>query len=620
MKSPTLPNNASSSQPRYGKRRRVKLIAGAALGLVAIGAVLAFAAGAASSGRPPAQPASGAKGAGSLDVYNVAITSFDIATSALGEVRARTQLEIRNPLEADTTILEIVPEGANVKKGDVLVKLNAETIQQRLDQELLNLESSRAQQVEAEESYAIQLSENESSLRAANLKLELAELDLSKWQQGEVESKRQDLDHEVERTTKDEQRLRDKVIKSRELKDKGYYSADQLKQDELAWEQSQAALAKATLARQVYWQFEHPKDERTKRSAVEEAKAELERTKRLNSSRVASKEADRRNKLQSLQIREQLVAKYQKQVDSATITAPQDGLVVYASSLDNARWGGDEGPLQVGSKVWPNQNLIVLPDTSEMIASVRVHESLASKIQPGQTAAIKVDAIGDRKLQGTVEGVGILAEQTSRWMDPNLREYSVRVAIHRSPDDAQAQQLRPSMRCEAEIQLGRCEDTIAVPVQAIFNEGILRFVYVMDEPGRWVRRPVQLGQRSDRFGQIRAGLEPGDRVLLRKPDAGEVSNRPWDPAELALVGLGFDDRGQIVRATSPGDENPGAVAGGERRRGQRGPRGEGGAGSDVNAAPAVTEEATAEAPAETPVADPATTDAPAATSEPVAGT
>lgn len=579
----TTPTSPHTSQPdaRTRSTRRRRLLGGSAIVLLVVAAGLAIGTGVPGRGSSPsAQPASSpadsrsasrsARSPAPLDVFEVAITSFDITTTSIGEVRARTQLDIRNPLEGDTTIVEIVPEGTMVRKGDLLVKLNAENIQQRLDQELLSLESSRAAVVEAEEGYAIQLSENESALRAATLKVALAELDLNKWRQGEVESKRQDLEHEVDRTTKDEQRLRDKVAKSRELLSKGYYSADQLKQDELAWEQSQAALAKATLARQVYWQFEHPKDERTKLSAVEEARAELERTQRLNNSRTASRDADRRNKQQSLQIREQLVAKYQRQVESATIFAPQDGLVVYASSLENSRWGGDEGPLQVGSRVWPNQNLIVLPDTSEMIASVRVHESLASRIQPGLPATIRVDAVGDRRFKGVVEGVGILAEQTSRWMDPNLREYSVRISIQRDASDEQSQRLRPSMRCEAEIQLGRCEDTLAVPVQGIFTEGLIRYVHVMESPGRWVRRPVLVGLRSDRFGQIRAGLGEGDRVLLRTPNAGELLNRPWDPEQLAVAGLGLDDQGQVVRIggdsgpNAGGDGPPGAP--GQRRQ------------------------------------------------------
>ena len=551
---------SASPKRRVSRRGRAAIVVAAVVG--ASGLAIALAAGPNSGSKPPA---AGGKSAATLDVFEAQRMSFDITTTALGEMKAKNQVELRNELDSESTIVEIVPEGNTAKKGEVLVKLNAETIQQRLDEETLQLETARAQLVEAEQGYAIQVSENDSALRAAQLKLQLAELDLQKWRQGEVESKRQELDHELDRTTKDEVRLREKLEKSRELQSKGYYSLDQLKQDELAWEQAKAALAKADLAKRVYWEFEHPKDEKTKMSAVDEARAELDRTVHQNESKLASKEADKRNRQQSLTIRDQSVAKYKRQVEHATIVAPQDGLVVYSTSVDNMRWGGDDGPLQIGSKVWPNQTLIVLPDTSEMIASVRVHESLASRIRPGQRATIKVDAVGDRRFSGKVEGVGVLAEQTNRWMDPNLREYSVRILLEPGQDSEGTSKLRPSMRCEAELFLGRVDDAIAVPIQAVFNEGMLRFVYVSDGSSRYVRRPVKIGQRSDQYGQVLAGLKQGERVLLRKPDAGEVLNQPWNSEELAAVGLALDENGQIVsaggRAGPGGKPQGGNVAG-----------------------------------------------------------
>lgn len=500
------------------------------------------------------------------DIIEVARGEFEITTTATGELRARNQIDIRNSLESETTIVEIIPEGTSVKAGELLIKLNSETIQTRIDEESLQLESSRAAVVEAEESYQIQVSENDSALRAAKLKLDLADLELEKWKSGEVQSKRQQFRHEVERTEKDEARLADKVTKSRALKEKGYYSQDQLTQDELQWSQAQASLAKAKLDQRVYDDFEYPKDKRTKESDVEEARAELERVARLNSSRLASKEADRTNKRSALSIREQKFQKYQEQLKAATIKAPSDGLVVYATSLDNARWGGDEGPFQVGSKVYPNQNLIILPDTSEMIAAVKVHESLAGRIRTGQAATIKVDAAGGDRFIGRVESIGILAEQSSRWMDPNLREYTVRIALDLPknaepvvethtpeatgmpvPAKGSVHGLKPSMRCEAEVLLGTVKDAVTVPIQAIFSDGLVRFVHVQESGNdRFVRRPVLVGQRSDRFAEIRTGVEPGERILIRKPEPSEVLAGAWDPKQLAAAGLATNEQGQVV--------------------------------------------------------------------------
>lgn len=532
------------------------------------------------------------------DLVEVVRDDFDVSTTASGELRAKNQIEVRNKLESETTILEVVAEGVTVKTGDVLVKLNSEPIQTRVDEEFLALESARAAMVEAEQSYQIQVSENQSAHRQALLKVALAELDLDQWKQGEVKSKGQELDHALDRTAKDETRLAEKYQQSIGLESKGYYSKDQLKQDQLAWEQAKAALEKAKLNKTVYHEFQYPKDKRKRESDVEEARAELERVVHLNESRIASKEADRKNKQHSLAIREAKHTKLREQLIAAVVKAPSDGLVVFAGSLDTGnRWGGnDEGPLQVGKKVYPNELLIVLPDTSEMIAAVKVHESLAGRIRPGQSATVKVDAAGERRFTGRVESVGIMAEQGSRWMDPNLREYTVKIAMDvpaagaadgkagsggsggsgGGATGAAAHGLKPSMRCEAEIFLGKVSDAVTIPIQAVFSDGLVRYVH-MQEGSRYVRRPIQVGQRSDRYAEVRVGLTPGQRVLIRKPEPAEVIAKPWDEAELASVGLKVNEQGTVVPVAGAVPSGAGGPNGGGGR-GPRGPGGEGGGG------------------------------------------
>lgn len=553
-----------ADRPSARRTARVVLWSVGGVGVVAaIAGLSAFgpsSQGGPSKDAPSSQPPAKLPSAG-LDVFDAVSMDFDITTTATGDIRAAKQIEIRNTLDSETTVVEIIPEGASVKAGTVLVRLNSENIQQRLDEEKLSLESARAQVVEADQGYQIQVSENDSARRAADLKLALAKLEFEQWIDGELMSKQQDLDHALERAEKEESRLHEKLDKSEALFGKGYYSLDQLKQDSLAWEQAVNALDKARLDKDVFWEYEYPKTRKRKESDVEEAAAELDRVQRQNQSRLASKEASLNNSRQALAIREQKFNKYQEQMQGAIIKAPSDGLVVYATSIDNSRWGGDEGPLQVGSKVYPNQNLIVLPDTSEMVAAVRVHESLASRIKKGQRATVKVEAAGGERFSGTVESIGILAEQTSRWMDPNLREYTVRIVLDLPKSEGKADSapdsphtLKPSMRCEAEIMLGSVSNVICVPIQAVFNEGPLRYVHVQ-EGARFARRPVRVGQRSDRYAEIAAGLTAGDRVLIRKPEPVEIISKPWNDGELAAVGLKLNEQGQIVAANdSPGGD------------------------------------------------------------------
>lgn len=508
--------------------------------------------------------------------------NFEVTTTATGDLQAAKQLEIRNPLDQQTTITEIVKEGSRVKMGDVIVKLNTQQIEQQIAQEQLAVESARANMAVADNALMIQQSDNESAMRKATLDLEVAKLDLRQWAEGEVKSKRQALDLALEKAERETQRLKEKFDRSKSLNAEGFLSTDEMKRDELAYLEADASLKTATLDKEVYNGIQHAKDQKVKESTVEEAQASLDRTAALNKSKLESRKAELNNGKETLRLREANLEKYTKELSSATIKAPQDGLVVYASSLERDRFGGQGTTIDVGQQVSPNALILALPDVTEMVAAVRVHESLAGRIRPEMSAVVKVDAMGGRSVPGRVMSVGVIAE-SGGWRDPNLREYTVRVRLD-FPDPGSV--LKPSMRCEAEITLDRVTDALAVPVQAVFSEGLVRYV-LTPVRDKYVKTPVKVGRRSERFIEILAGIGDGQTVLLRVPKAGELVDRTWSDEELAAVGLKRAGEGRIEPiggAAGPGGA-PGGSGGGRRQGGGPGGPPGGAPGSAPGGAP-----------------------------------
>jgi HlyD family secretion protein len=490
------------------------------------------------------------------DVATVVKQSFDVTTKATGELEAARQIEIRNQLEQPTTIIELVKEGTNVKQGEVLVRLNSEAIQTQIDEEMLRVEQSRAELSVAENAFAIQQSDNASAERKAQLKLDLARLDLQQWLEGEVRSKRQEHELALERADRELLRLREKYENAVKLHEKQFLSRDELQRDEVAFLEAKAQVEKAKLEKQVYEDFQFPRDRRVKESDVEQAVADLDRTRRQNESQLSTKEAERSNKRQQLVLREQKLARLREQLEACTIKAPNDGLVVFDSSLNRDRWGNSDQPLDVGRQVTRNQRLLVLPDTSEMVASVRVPESMTARIRKGQQASVRIDALGGRALTGVVESIGVIAE-SGGWRDPNLREYTVKVRLEGGNAEGR---LKPSMRAEASLLLDTVSDALSVPIQAVFIEGMVRYVLVQDG-GKFVRRPVRLGRVSERMAEIRAGLVENERVLLREATTSELIARPWDGKELAAAGLRLGEDGRVMPAMMPGAGGPGGGGG-----------------------------------------------------------
>ena len=556
----------------------------------------------------------------SVDLGRVELMSFPVNTTAIGELEARNQIEIRSELDEASEIVEIVDEGKVVRRGDLLIKLNAEALKNEIDDDTLEVEQARAEVTARENALKIQLSENDSRARAGQLKVDLADLALAQWREGEVVRTRSSHKLDIEQAERELTRLKEKFDRSTELLAEGFLSRDQHKSDEIAWINAVARFETAKLDQRTYEEYQFPRDEKIKISDLEEAKAELDRILSQNEINEAAKRSELDTAERRLALREERLAEEIAQVEKATIYAPTDGLVVYASSVgrdrDRMMFGGD-GPLQIGSQVRPNQNLIILPDTSRMVASVRVHESLAGRIKPGQRATVRVDAINGESFLGTVESVGVLAE-SGGWRDPNRREYTVRIAIDYDNTNGK---LKPSMRNEAEIMLDAVENTLSVPVQAIFSEGPVKYVYV-PRGSRYASIPVQTGHMSDTFAEIRAGLNEGDRVLLRQPDPGEVVPGEWTREQLVAVGVAVDENGKpvqarrggmdMMRALQPGEGAAGEGAGGEGRRGGRSASGE---GSTTPATPGEAEEAATEV-AETDAA-PIVSDAASGTAESV---
>ncbi len=538
----------SQSQALVGRRGgalRVALLAGLVIASAGGGLVWW-----ASMGRE----SEGARRAG-LELADSERMSFDITTAASGELEAKNQIEIRSSLETPATIAEVVAEGTRVKAGDLLVRLNVDQIKQLLDQAKVEIENIKAGVEAAQHAYEIQVIDNEQKLRQAALKVELAGLDRLQWLEGEAKSKRQANSLALSKSQLEVERLAEKLKQSSGLLEKGFLSKDEYDRDQVAYIEAQSAWITSKLQNEVFELYEFRKEEKKFESDVEEAEAALEQVKLNNSIQMAAKTADRAAKQRVYDLQDEKVKKHELSIANATIKAPSDGLVVYASSMSRNMWGGGgDGPIAIGRQIMPNETIMILPDTSEMVATVRVPETLASRIKKGQSATIKVDAAGGKSFQGQVDSIGVLAE-SGGWRDPNLKEYTVKISI----DKSQAEGLKPSMRCESRIYLDRVNDKTAVPLQAIFSDGPVRFVHVR-EGVRYVRRPINLGRQSDTYAEIVGGLEVGEKVLTREPASSEVLAREWDRGQLEAAGYQIGADGKPTRRERGGPRGGGMTA------------------------------------------------------------
>ena len=101
--------------------------------------------------------------------------------------------------------------------------------------------------------------------------------------------------------------------------------------------------------------------------------------------------------------------------------------------------------------------------------------------------------------------------------------------------------LRPGLLADAEVTVEHIPDTLYIPYQAVFEEGVQTVVYVLE--GNTLRaRRVQLGRRSESQVAVAEGLQEGEQVSLYRPDSAPASRMEQNESP---SGPSFPGAGQV---------------------------------------------------------------------------
>ncbi len=298
---------------------------------------------------------------------------------------------------------------------------------------------------------------------------------------------------------------------TRRLAEKGFVTRTDLQRDEIAYENARLKVQTAETARDLFLKYEFLKTAEETLSKFAEAVRELERGRKAAVAKLAQAEA----KLKSAEAQYHLQTRQRKdlaaQVEKCSIRATRPGLVVYGRAGDEMIVYGGEERIREGATVRERQTILTIPDLTEMIVKVRIHESYIKKVKKGQKARITVDAFPDKRLEGVVDKVAVLPDSQNRWMNPDMKVYQTTVTIGGTHD-----WLKPGMSAKVEIFVDRLNDVLYVPIQAVVPEGG-RFVCYVREGLSVDRRDVEVGQFNDEFIEVTRGLKEGELVMLHPP-------------------------------------------------------------------------------------------------------
>ncbi len=477
---------------------------------------------------------------GDVRLHEVQRRSFPIVLKEKGELKAHKSVDIKSEVEGRSTIIWLVAEGTTVKKGDRLVELASDTIEQRIREKEVTANTAKSTYNTAEAELKIQLNKNDADIEKAGTQLTLAEIDLKKWTKGDQVQQLEDAELALKSAESRLKQAKEQYRVSKGMYEQNFVTKVELEQDELDWQEAGFAFKKATLALEVLQVYTFDKDKITYTSALGDARKNLERTEATAAVAQAKAESTAKQAKDRLALADDDLAKYKEQLAKTKIFAPEPGLVVYHS---NRHWGS-RNMIDVGGEVHQNQKMLELPDLSQMKLVIRVHEADAERIKVGLPAKIQVagvyeeltDNVGNgtrasgaqRVFDGEVTKIAALADTRNRWLNPELREFETEIMLSDT-----SEVLKPGVTAEAEVYVDHIEDVLAVPVQAVYARGEHNYVFLGTDGGRPEYREVRLGSSSTSFVQVLEGISEGDRVWTTISDEMIALLPSVDKEELA---------------------------------------------------------------------------------------
>lgn len=257
----------------------------------------------------------------------------------------------------------------------------------------------------------------------------------------------------------------------------------------------------------------------------------------------------------NLQVAEAKLALARATLARLKIVAPFDGIAGIRA-------------INVGDYLKDGADIVNIEDLDALYVDFRLPERYQTKVRPGQTALVEVDALPGRRYSAVIHAIDPL-------VDANGRSIALRGCI-----DNRHMQLRPGMFARVTSVFGVREDARVIPEEAIVPQGGKQFVFRLvdgpDQDTRIAQRvEVTVGARVPGKVEITQGLNAGDVVVTAGQQRIQGDNAPVRVIDLrggngtpaAVSGAGPE--GGPVAAEAPvaaGAGNPCAIAAVKRGR------------------------------------------------------
>ena len=446
---------------------------------------------------PPADPT----------VVEVKPGKLNFTLSERGVVEPSQVHDVLSAVEGGTTILHILPDGAQVKKGDLVGELDSASLRDQLvNQKIIEQQAEAASKVSL-------------------LVREVAEFAVEEYTHGVEPQERENLKGKIAIALDASEQGKTRLERIR-LARKRF---DDASEHRTGPESSADIVADLTIADRL---DAAEVDLKTKTFDLETARGQLsllstytrrKTTMRLQTD-VERTKLDELAKRSAWDLEKLKSRKLERQIASCSLQAPSDGLLVYPT--DPNRFSGRTavvGTIDAGATVRERQQICsVISPAEPMRINARVRESLVDQVQVGSPVRITVEGFPNENLTGVVQAVAPTLDENIYATTKN-KVYPTLIQIDQKVPD-----LRPGMGARVEIELFELKDVLTVPVASVVHIDDKDRVAIWTREGTIELREVTLGKSNAKDIEVKRGLKPGDRVFL--DPAARITKPPQGPS------------------------------------------------------------------------------------------
>jgi HlyD family secretion protein len=455
---------------------------------------------------------------------------FRLEVEARGVIEPLSTIRVRSECEWTVRILNIVPEGTFVKKGDVVCVLESSEIEEFLRSREVYLIKARASEVTLAQQEELQRATAERRLSEAQNALKMAQLDHTEYIQASFPEQQRSIQSNIGYTDERLTVADDELAFVERMFALGLSNRANVENAALKRTTESEALRRLEGELSLLEQFAHPRTLYEKEFQVRQSRLSVLRTELANSLAMSRARIDTLSEERRKNIYERYVEMARSSIEACTIRAPRDGQVIYANSWSSRSRGRSN--IEEGKSVYHTQPIFEIPDVDRYKVLIPLNEALITRVSVGMPVTVRPISNDSVEVASQITRISPYPIPSSSYT-PGVKEFMLDVMLNMTEDIKDV--LQPRMDALASLAIDDRLNAITVPKSAITRLGGKALV-LLSQGDKLIPFAVRAGEIANGEVLIESGLHEGDQVVAaitddQKRQMEAVLNGSFDAAE-----------------------------------------------------------------------------------------